>query len=383
MIRTLLLAVLVAVAVSQQIEAENGVVDQAEWFSWRMGQGPFCDSACIPDGNWNFRRDWWNLESANEEKYLWWADGPEDFWEDRSSLNGESCGDWVNDLVTGREFDSDEEDGQDDEDLLLGCQPGIIYFFRMQVYYDHEVGKLEEKLFLSTSFHVSSGNWDDFVRDYFDLTTAEKRTQPWDLLRMSPSAVGTSRSGEYFQKVMLTQEFIANYERNCCTFVGSVYPIYDAVKCDFADFDSDVDSDDIGYPTYWFCDYLLGHYDTVDFELNCGDSDDSEDCQTMLVENDDRRRQFLAGDKLRQVMYGARSNGPVEKITRGDYKKKARTQYDYTEQPIPDFGGVFDGNTDSFEADFWNPYWDDAVFYYVPYTSSITAPYCGYKYGYK
>ena len=287
----------------------------------------------------------------------------------------------VNDLVMGREFNTDDEDGSDDEDLLIGCQPGIIYFFRLQVYYDHEVGKMEEKLFLSTSFEVTSDNWSEFVRDYFDLSTAEKRTQPWDLLRMSPSAVGQSTSGQYFQKIMLTQEFIANYERNCCTFVGSVLPIYDAVKCDFADFDSDFDSDDIGYPTYWFCDYLLGTYDTADFETNCGDSDDDE-CATMTVETD-TRRQFIAGDKLRRVMYGARSSGPVEKITRGDYKKKIRGTYDYTEQPIPGFGGVYDGNTDSYNSDFWNPYWDDAVFYYVPYTSSITAPYCGYKASYR
>eukprot|EP00009_Paramoeba_aestuarina_P004712 CAMPEP_0201506922 /NCGR_PEP_ID=MMETSP0161_2-20130828/734_1 /ASSEMBLY_ACC=CAM_ASM_000251 /TAXON_ID=180227 /ORGANISM="Neoparamoeba aestuarina, Strain SoJaBio B1-5/56/2" /LENGTH=379 /DNA_ID=CAMNT_0047901163 /DNA_START=85 /DNA_END=1224 /DNA_ORIENTATION=- len=367
MIKTLLLAVLVAVVVSQQ------PVDQAEYFGWRMGEGPFCDSNCLPDGNWNLRRDWWNLESANEEKYLWWADGNIDFWSERSNLGDESCGEWVNGLVLGREFDDD------DEDLLKSCRPNVIYFFKFQVYYDHEVGKMEETLYLSDSYVPTESSWDEFVDDYYDTTPTIKRTQPWDLIRMAPTTVGSSIRSVYNNKVILRQEFISNYERNCCTFTGSVLPIYDAVKCDFTD---DFDSDLENFPTYWFCDYLIGSYDQVDFELNCGDSDDSEDCATMWVFRD-TRRQLLAGDKLRQVMYGARANNKVEKITKADYKKfrEARGTYDYATQPIPGFGTVMDGSTDpsDLSPNFWNTYWDQAVFYYVPYTSSITAPYCGYK----
>jgi hypothetical protein len=203
---------------------------------------------------------------------------------------------------------------------------------------------------------------------------------------MVPSTIGEPISKQYTNAIAFRQEFVANYERNCCTFVGSTLPIYDAIKCDFADFDSDQDSDDFAYPTYWFCDYILGTYDEVDIDLDCGDSDDDEPCNRMLVRTD-TRRQMLAGDKLRAVMYGARAGGKAEKITRGDYNNKmremnvARGTYGYAAQPIPGFGGVFDGSTDpiDFSPNFWQVYWDEAVFYYVPYTSSITAPYCGYK----
>lgn len=348
MIRTLLLAALVAFVASQE------AVDQAEYYGPRMGYGPFCDSDCLPHGDWQLRRDWFSLESSNEDKFLWWADGSQEFW-------NSGCGNTVNDLIFAGV--------ENDEDDLLDCRPGIIYFFEYVVDYNHEKGRLTEELYLDNAFEVTEDSWAEFVRDYFDVPEA-RRTEPWSLIRMVPSTSGASRTSRYNNRVSLKQVYVANYERNFCTFVGSNLPISDVATCDF---DDDFDSDEETYITRDFCNYLLGRFNDVDLRPDeCGDSDD-EDCERLRVVYDTRRSPMVPARQLRETMMSVRANGRVQQTTRGEAKK--RGQYDFTEQPIPGFGPYGFG-TDPF---YWSEAWDDNVFYYVPYTSSVTAPYCGYR----
>merc|ERR1719223_1211952 len=70
---------------------------------------------------------------------------------------------------------------------------------------------------------------------------------------------------------------------------------------------------------------------------------------------------------LNEIVLGARLNTPVQEIVGEKRDQLKRGTYDYTNQPIPGFNSVTSSDD-----------WDHAVFYYTPYTSSITAPYCGY-----
>ena len=73
------------------------------------------------------------------------------------------------------------------------------------------------------------------------------------------------------------------------------------------------------------------------------------------------------GAKVKAVRMGYEARRDMLMARRGEEKREGgqrRDQYNYAEQPIE--------SDWSEDAEPWGP------FYYVPYTSSIVAPYCGY-----
>merc|ERR1712150_164423 len=142
------------------------------------------------------------------------------------------------------------------------------------------------------------------------------------------------------------------------------------------------DTDEIKYITREFCQYMIGDFGEHRFELSCGVTDDADDCDGLVLLNENRRRAnggaLAPMKKLREVVMGARMGGSVREAT-SDQKREIfgrdAGQYDPSEQAIPGFGSA---GTDT-DPTFWSIPWSDATFYYVPYTSSITAPYCAYR----
>lgn len=366
MIRTLLLAALVAMALCQK------PVDQSEYYGPRMGSGPFCDSKCLPEGRWTFRRDWIDLQSKIEDKYIFFGDGDADFWS-----STQNCGEYIN------EFFINQMDSED-ETFLLGCKPEILYFMELQMKYDHEDGLLESNLKLQGSYMITDVAWIDFITEYFDSPADTRRTSPWTLIRSAPSLVGATAYSTYDKDISFKQTFVANYERNFCTFVGSVVPIRERTYCDFTDEETDTTS----FITPDFCQWLIGDFGDHDFNLNCGDTENCDGFSVTfdadpLDDDDDRRtvkKKPLSSpmEKAKQMLLSARLGAPVVKATPEQKARfmKERSQYDPASQAIPGFGAP------SVETDneaYWQVPWEDQIFYYVPYTSSITAPYCAYK----
>jgi len=356
MIKTLLLAALVAMAYCQE------EVDQAEYYGPRMGSGPFCDSRCLPGGTWTFRRDWVDLETAIDNKYIFFVDGSGSYWDS-------GCGTLVNNFILSPNGDFDEED-------FLECRPEIVYFFELNVDYKHDQGRLIQTFILQDAYVITPQSWTDFINDYFAIgSTVTQRTFPWTLLRSAPSLEGATYISQYNDDVYVEQTFIANYERNFCTFVGSVTPIQEIDVCNFSDdYDSDVDSDEPLFVSPQFCSWIVGDFSEHDVQIGCGDSDDDECDSIRVVDDPNNRRNGAKAEGLvnpmkviNEMLMSARMNSPVVEVVGEKRDQLKRGTYDYTDQAIPGFGTSF--------SDDWN----QAVFYYTPYTSSITAPYCGFR----
>jgi len=375
MIRTLLLAALVAVAL-----CGPAVVDQAEWFGapGRLGMGPFCDSQCLPNGAFTLRRDWRELESEMTKKFIYFVDGDISYWHDQ--LNQRSCGVLVNDFILSGNSDFEEE-GSPYELTLKQCIPEIMYLFEFSVVYNHIRGQLVHNLYLKASYtNLTVVAWESFIDDYFNDGIGrieDKRTKPWSLIRTFPSLEGARGTNVYDGDVYLQQTFIANYEKNFCTFTGSNVPVEEISYCDFQD---DYDSEDFGsnFVSRDFCQWMIGDYGTHLLRNDCATVENT--CNNLRVADDDddnsRRRNIGERDHTRgfrslmtAVQRGAR---PVEVPKEHVQKHLARAQYDPGEQAIPEFNDL---NTNN-----WSDDWMNAVFYYVPYGSSITAPYCAYRY---
>jgi len=396
MIRTLLLAALVAMAMTAE------VVDQAEWYGPRMGSGPFCDSRCLPNEVWKFRRDWKDLESAVKEKYIFFGDGPASWWD-------RGCGDLINDFFITQTNIARASAPAPNVNTYLNCEPERLYFMELNFNYQHEDGRLTTEFYIKDSYKLAENSWavfiNDFVEDQNDSDDvdddSDTRTNPWTLIRSFPSLEGATKYHEYDKKVSLKMTFIANYERNFCTFVGSVNPILEVDLCDYTD--DDDDTDDIKYITRDFCHYILGDLESHDIRLDCGVTDDNDNCDGMQIypngcdaETDDcdvfnslsRSAPKVPMKRLREMVLGARLGGTVREATEEQKREMIRarmmrgardaTQYQYENQPIPGFGTV-ETSPGVFDPAFWSTPWSQSTFYFVPYTSSITAPYCAYR----
>mmetsp|Transcript_17336 Transcript_17336/g.27081 ORF Transcript_17336/g.27081 Transcript_17336/m.27081 type:complete len:447 (-) Transcript_17336:176-1516(-) len=398
-------------------------VDQAEYFGFRMGEGPFCDSECMPNGKWEYRRDWvlGDLDNfGRQSTFIWAVDGPPSYWSER-------CGTRVNDMIFGNR--------DPNTFILQTCIPEIIYMFEFTFEFQNDEGLLIEKLKLNGAFTPSQEAWDEFVtlvgeRISPNFIDSEIYTPPWTLFRLMPSLEGANYTDKYNGDIFYQQTFITTYERNCCTFSGSVNPIE---KMEYCDYDEDLDTDESEFVSFLFCEYFFDNAVVDDYYVACGGGTDGDVCDRVYVgvnggENkrekvrkDEKRseallpreprsrvwevlgkfqterevkrrsvqedivhpaaRRSVAGELIATIRSGAKVEikrmhgapdridpilaGPEVRDMMTDYRsaleKAKRGTYDYTFQPIEAIGQ------------------DQGPFYYVPYTSSIAAPYCAFK----
>jgi hypothetical protein len=370
MIRTLFfVACLVALTLARD------PVDQAEYFSrnGRLATGPFCDSSCIPGGDWIFRRDWVDLESEYEDIFMWQADSTaSNYW-----VGSNSCGEDVNDLMFNQVNNARTIQSYKD------CRPEIIYMIKFELDYNHGAGYMLERLRVSGSYTPTQRSWENFIDDFFEMTV-ERVTHPWDLLRLIPSVGEEPVTDDYDDEFALTQRYLANYERNFCSYQTSILPVQTQLRCRFQFDDDDTEDPNFsGLITTGFCDYITETYEYEFQPGTCGDlGNDSCDVMDVDVVNLAKK---MPGARLRALAASVRSNSHVEitEFTEEDRatEKAKRDQYEFDQQPIPDYGScsLVDIRCSGWYDAIWRGIGTTYKYSYVPYASSITSPYCAYR----
>ena len=74
------------------------------------------------------------------------------------------------------------------------------------------------------------------IETYINTTTHQQQelyTYPWTLFRVIPSMEGASVTDDYEGRVYAQKTYVANYERNFCSFTTSNLPIKMTEYCDY------------------------------------------------------------------------------------------------------------------------------------------------------
>jgi hypothetical protein len=302
---------------------------EAQPAGWQLQNFPwlFCHTYCILEGKYDFTRYWAEPDPdfiAETHMFDWSADGGVDFWDS-------DCHDVI-EYYRYLPIVPDDADLLYSEGRLVDCQPTWIYIENVEITYDRFYGRFHWTHRIDDAFQITAEAWSEWSSIAHDAKLGNNILPELDydeydgfdgLLRYYPEPIGAFLTDQFHNNYFYQETYVANYEPNYCTMKMSHMMINKELFCNGQLFDDSDDSDNIDYPTRWYCIEREAWYEEDDvYRFGCGVGD-TDDCDSVVFdEKVDRTRQPKRSspsktDRLRQATRSSKSLAKYEK--RGNY----------------------------------------------------------------
>jgi hypothetical protein len=300
------------------IESQSRPLGDFPWY--------FCHTYCTLSGEYDFTRYWAEPDPDfvdDTHIFDWSPDGGVDFWED-------DCQDVI-DYYRYPPTVADDDDLMFSETRLKNCQPQWIYIENVEITYERFYGQFHWTHRINDAFIPTDDAWSEWASIAHDAKRGND-IAPLDdydeydgfdgLLRYYPEPSTSSITGEFNNDYWYRETYVANYEPNYCTMKMSHMMVNKELWCNGHLFDDSDDSDNIDYPTRWYCMERDAWYEEDDtYEFGCGVGD-TDDCDSVDFDQRSdrsvrpRRTTPSKTDRLRQATRSSKSLASYEK--RGD-----------------------------------------------------------------
>uniref|UniRef100_A0A7S4NCE8 Uncharacterized protein n=1 Tax=Paramoeba aestuarina TaxID=180227 RepID=A0A7S4NCE8_9EUKA len=293
----------------------------------QLGTFPWlwCHTYCTLEGTYDFQRYWAEPDPdfvGDTHIFDWSADGGVEFWDS-------DCHDVI-EYYRYLPIVLDDNDLLYSESRLRNCIPTWIYIENVEITYDRFVGRFHWTHRINDAFQPTEDAWSEWSSIAFDAKRGNNIDPDDDydeydafdgLLRYYPEPLTSRITSQFENDYYYRETYVGNYEPNYCTMKMSHMYVNKELWCKGQLFDDSDDSDNIDFPTRWYCIEREAWYEEDDnYEFGCDDATD--DCDAVDFDQNTRSARLpkrttpSKTDRLKQATRSSKNLAKYEK--RGD-----------------------------------------------------------------